>query len=91
MRLGLGVGIVAGMALAPEEDQDLVAIEATHLFPIHTTWVGFIRDGLLRHYMYDFLHILAPHLTRRAVDRALECETAEGVAALFAREPLPVR
>src|SRR5665213_1668982 len=91
VRHGLGVGIVAGMALDPKEDQDLVSIEATHLFPIHTTWIGFFRDGLLRQYMYDFLQILAPHLTRRVVDRAVECETPEEVAALFAREQLPVR
>lgn len=31
------------------------------------------------------------HLTRRAVDRAVECQTPESVAALFAREALPVR
>jgi LysR family cys regulon transcriptional activator len=91
VRLGLGVGIIAGMALDPEQDRDLVSIDATHLFPIHTTWVGFLRDGLLRHYMYDFLQILAPHLTRRMVDRALLCETPDAVAGLFSREPLPVR
>jgi LysR family transcriptional regulator, cys regulon transcriptional activator len=91
VRLGLGVGIIAGMALDPEEDKDLVAIDATHLFPIHTTWIGFLRDGLLRHYMYDFVQILGPHLTRRVIDRALECETPDAVAALFAREPLPMR
>jgi LysR family cys regulon transcriptional activator len=91
VRLGLGVGIIAGMALDPEQDGDLVAIDATHLFPIHTTWIGFLRDGLLRHYMYDFVQILAPHLTRRVIDRALECDTPDAVAALFARQPLPVR
>jgi LysR family cys regulon transcriptional activator len=91
VRLGLGVGIVAGMALDPKEDQDLASIDATHLFPIHTTWIGFLRDGLLRHYMYDFVQILAPHLTRRVVDRALQSETPDAVAALFSRQPLPVR
>jgi LysR family cys regulon transcriptional activator len=90
VRLGLGVGIIAGMALDPKEDDDLVSIEAAHLFPVHTTWIGFLRDGLLRQYMYEFLQILAPHLTRRVVDRAVECATPESVAALFAREQLPV-
>jgi hypothetical protein len=41
--------------------------------------------------MYDFLQILAPHLTRRTVDRAVECESPESVTALFSREPLPLR
>ncbi len=90
VRLGLGVGIIAGMALDPREDQDLISIEAAHLFPVHTTWIGFLRDGLLRQYMYDFLQILAPHLTRRVVERAVECGTPQGVATLFAREQLPV-
>jgi LysR family transcriptional regulator, cys regulon transcriptional activator len=91
VRLGLGVGIVAGMALHPKEDQDLVSIEAEHLLSVHTTWVAFYREGLLRNYMYDFLQILAPHLTRQLVDRAVECETPYKVAALFANEQLPVR
>jgi LysR family transcriptional regulator, cys regulon transcriptional activator len=91
VRLGLGVGIVAGMAIDPAIDQDLVSIDATHLFPIHTTWVGFLRDGLLRQYMYDFLALLAPHLTRRLVDRAVGTDTSRAVQALFDQVSLPVR
>ena len=33
-------------------------------FPVHTTWAGFRRGVLLRGFMYDFLQMLAPHLTR---------------------------
>ncbi len=91
VRLGLGVGIVAGMAMDPTIDQDLVSIDATHLFPIHTTWVGFLRDGLLRQYMYDFLQLLAPHLTRRLVDRAVGTDTSRAVQALFEQVSLPIR
>ncbi len=40
VRLGLGVGIVASVALEPAHDADLVVLDASHLFPIHTTWVG---------------------------------------------------
>jgi len=91
VRLGLGVGIIAGMALEPKDAQDLVSIDAGHLFPTHTTWTGFVRGGLLRHYMYDFLQLLAPHLTRRLVDHAVACESHEEVEALFAHLPLPSR
>jgi len=70
VRLGLGIGIVAAMAVSEEDDADLVSISAEHLFPRHTTWVGFARDGLLRGYMYEFLALMAPHLTRRLVERA---------------------
>src|SRR5262249_33184470 len=38
VRLGLGVGLVARMAVNPAEDSDLVALDASHLFAGHTTW-----------------------------------------------------
>jgi LysR family cys regulon transcriptional activator len=91
VRLGLGVGIVAEIALDPETDSDLVSIEATHLFPVHTTWLGFARGGLLRRYMYDFMHLMAPHLTRQMVDRAALCVSQEEVDALFQTIQLPIR
>jgi LysR family cys regulon transcriptional activator len=91
VRLGLGVGIVAEIALDPQEDADLVSIDAAHLFPVHATWIGFARGGLLRRYMYDFMHLMAPHLTRRVVDRAALCGSQEEVNALFASTELPFR
>ena len=51
VRLGFGVGILADVAVDPETDKDLVSIDASHLFPLHTTWIGFSRGGLLRRYM----------------------------------------
>jgi LysR family cys regulon transcriptional activator len=91
VRLGLGVGIVAEVALDPEADADLISIEASHLFPVHTTWIGFARGGLLRRYMYDFMQLMAPHLTRSLVDRAAACASQEDVNALFSNIRLPVR
>ncbi len=91
VRLGLGVGIVAQMAIEPLADADLVAIDASHLFAGHVTWVGFRRGVLLRRYMYDFVHLLAPHLDRRQVDRAHRMGSATEVAQLFADIELPQR
>ena len=70
VRLGLGVGIVASVAVEPGADDDLVAIDAAHIFPTHTTWVGVRQGTLLRKYMYEFLQALGDHLDRRSVDRA---------------------
>jgi LysR family transcriptional regulator, cys regulon transcriptional activator len=90
VRLGLGVGIVAPMAIDPE-DPDLVAVEAGHVFAAHTTWLGFRRGTLLRKYMYDFAQLLAPHLDRRLVERAHRAASADEVAQLFSDIPLPER
>lgn len=91
VRLGFGVGIVANVAVDPREDRDLVAIDASHLFPTHTTWIGFSRDGVLRRYMYEFMQLLAPHLNKRLVDRAANAQAQEEVDALFAEIELPKR
>ncbi len=90
VRLGLGVGILASVALDAEDD-DLVSLDASHLFPAHTTWVGFERGGLLRTYMYDFMQLLAPHLSRRLVDIAAASETQAEIDALFGETELPLR
>lgn len=90
VRLGMGVGIVASMAVDPREDADLVSIDASHLFPAHSTWTGFHQGALLRGYMYDFLQLFAPHLTRRLIDRSANAATPADVDALFAETELPV-
>ena len=64
-------------------------LDASHLFPIHTTWVGFRRGTRLREYAYDFLAAFGPHLTRRLIDRA--SADPERIAELFRRIALPVR
>jgi LysR family transcriptional regulator, cys regulon transcriptional activator len=90
VRLGLGVGIVAHMAIE-EAETDLKAIDASHLFPAHTTWLGFRRGTLLRKYMYEFAQLLAPHLERRLVDRAHRAATPDEAAQLFKDIELPER
>jgi len=91
VRLGMGVGIVASVAFDPREDSDLVMVDASHLFPIHTTWVGFRRGTLLRNFAYEFLQLFGSHLTRRLVDRAIEARDADSKLSLFSKISLPVR
>jgi LysR family cys regulon transcriptional activator len=78
------------MSVDPREDADLVSIDASHLFPAHSTWTGFHQGALLRGYMYDFLQLFAPHLTRRLIDRAANAATPTDVDALFTDIELPV-
>jgi LysR family cys regulon transcriptional activator len=91
VRLGMGVGIVASVAIEPKEDADLAVIDASHLLGIHTTWIGFRRGTLLRNFGYDFIQLFGTHLTRRLVDRAIEARDLDSQAELFRKISLPVR
>ena len=72
VRLGLGVGIVARMAYDEEADGDLVAINAGHLFGKSITRIGIRKDTFLRSYMYEFIRLFAPHLSKEIVSKAME-------------------
>jgi LysR family cys regulon transcriptional activator len=71
VRKGLGVGIIACMAYDAGSDADLVAINAAHLFPSCTTWIGFRKDRFLRDYMVAFLEMLVPQTDRRRIREAI--------------------
>lgn len=90
VRLGLGVGIVAHMAIDPQVDPDLVALDASHLFKSSVTKIGFRKGTYIRGYMYDFIESFAPHLTRERIDAAISCTTKGEVDALFEGVELPV-
>lgn len=91
VRLGLGVGIVAKMAYDRHADADLVAIDASHLFGSSITKIGLRRDVFLRGFLYDFMQLFAPHLTREIVDQAMSLRNPKELEALFSRLSLPVR
>ena len=71
VRTGLGVGIIARMAYDPMMDQDLVKQDADHLFAESITQIGFRRGLYLREFMYDFISMFAPHLTKAHVEQCL--------------------
>jgi LysR family cys regulon transcriptional activator len=77
VRLGLGVGIIASMAYDAKTDGDLVCLTADHLFEDSITHIGFRRGLFLRGYMYEFLQLFAPHLTREVVDEIAAIPEAE--------------
>mgnify|MGYP000297071070 CR=1 FL=1 len=90
VRLGMGVGIVAHMAVDTDYDSDLVAVEAGHLFASSTTKIGIRRGTFMRGYMYDFLERFAGHLSRDLVDAALVAGPRHE-AELFENIVLPAR
>lgn len=90
VRLGLGIGIVAKMAHDPELDDDLVAIDASHLFEPSITKIGFRRGTFLRGFMYEFIELFAPHLTKEIVEEAYLRHTKLELDELFEHVELPV-
>jgi LysR family cys regulon transcriptional activator len=91
VRLGLGVGLIASVAVEPGADSDLRAIDLSHLLPSHTTWIGFPKAALLRGLAYDFLRAFAPHLTPRFVDRVRNAKSPQEAEQLLSATPLPER
>jgi LysR family cys regulon transcriptional activator len=91
VRMGLGVGVIAAMAFECQDQEDLVAIDARGLFPEVTTWLGFPRDMVLRGYMVDFIHLLAPHYQPRDIRDAANVANQQEVNELLGDIALPVR
>ena len=71
VELGMGVGIIAQMAFEPDRDVNLRAIDAGSLFDSSTTRLGIRRGAFLRRYMYDFIELFAPQLTRATVEATM--------------------
>ncbi len=71
VELGLGVGVLAKMAFDAERDNNLRAIDAAHLFESSITRIGIRRGAFLRRYVYDFIEMFAPHLTRVAIEEMM--------------------
>ncbi len=77
IRLGLGVGILAEMALDESLDNDLNFLNASHLFEPSITRIGFRKGLFLRTCHYDFIQTFASHLSREVVDRAAKASAPE--------------
>lgn len=69
--LGLGVGIVASMAVEQGFHTGLRHIEAAGLFAANVTRLAVRRGAYLRSYTYDFIQQFAPQLTRKEIQTAL--------------------
>jgi len=70
-RAGLGVGILAEMAVNARDDADLCALPAPIELPECVTWAVLPRDRVLRAYALALLHALAPQLDRHDLRRAM--------------------
>jgi LysR family cys regulon transcriptional activator len=71
VELGMGVGIIAGMAFDPDRDRNLRTIPVGHLFGMNVSRVAVKQGAYLRSYIYTFIELLAPSLTRKMVEAAM--------------------
>ena len=72
VRLGLGVGIVAEIAVRDDPPGgDLVSRPVGHLFGQNVTRIAFKRGAYLRNYVYSFAEMLSNRLSRALITRAL--------------------
>lgn len=69
--LGLGVGIVASMAVEDGREKGLRPIDATHLFAPNVTRLAVRRGAYLRSYAYDFILRFAPELKLTDIEHAM--------------------
>ncbi len=72
VRLGLGVGIIAEMAVdSAKSDADLVCTPLGYLFGPNVARVAFKRGAFLRHFVYSFAELLSERFTPALLERAL--------------------
>ena len=71
VELGMGIGIIAGMAFDAERDRGLRAIPVGHLFGMNTSRVAIKQGAYLRSYVYTFIELLTPTLNRKMVESAM--------------------
>jgi len=90
VRMGLGVGIVAGMA-NEDEDEDMTVISASGLFPRSTTWIGFRKDVVLRRYMLEFVRLFAPHITADQLEKTRHVRSQIEIDKLLDDAHIPIK
>ena len=72
VRLGLGIGIVAEIAMREEgTTSDLVSRPVGHLFGQNITRIAFKRGAYLRNFVYAFAEMTSDRLSRKLIDGAM--------------------
>ncbi len=71
VRLGMGVGVIASVAFDEGDRESLVCLNIDHLIASSATHVCLRRHQHLRDYIYDFIHLYAPHISRETVQQHL--------------------
>jgi LysR family transcriptional regulator, cys regulon transcriptional activator len=76
---GMGVGIVAGVAVDPRTEP-LIVLPCGHLFGTNVTRLAVKRDAYLRGFVYAFIELLAPGWDKRRLEQAFAAPRPAGEA-----------
>ncbi|PUE43658.1 CysB family HTH-type transcriptional regulator [Limnohabitans sp. Hippo3] len=71
VRLGLGIGIVAEMAVNDDPVKDLAVRPLGQLLGMNVARVAFKRGAYLRHFVYHFAELLSDRLTAPLITKAM--------------------
>ena len=71
VRLGLGIGIVAEMAVQDDPVQDLAVRPLGNLLGMNVARMAFKRGAYLRHFVYHFAQLLSDRLTPPLIAKAM--------------------
>ena len=70
--VGLGIGIIAGVAFETMRDTNLLSLPAGHLFGTQVTKIAIKSGVFLRDYVYTFIAMLTPELSEQAIRDLIE-------------------
>jgi LysR family cys regulon transcriptional activator len=87
VEMGMGIAILATVAVDPQHDGNVRARDVSHLFESSSTYVSFRRNTFLRKYITHFINLLAPELTPEVTMQAFGGKRARPAAKNLARPP----
>jgi LysR family cys regulon transcriptional activator len=91
VRLGMGVGVVAEMAMINGDRTGLVTLAGSHrLFPPSSSKVALLKGSLLHDYAYDLIGMLAPRIPRAVLTGARSFRQLEDAFGFSERTDLHI-
>ncbi|MDM3872610.1 LysR substrate-binding domain-containing protein [Porticoccus sp. W117] len=90
VRMGMGVGVLATMAVEKADQLDLAVIDASHLFTPSTSYLGIWRHAFLREFHHHFIELLAAQLDRELVAQVRQTDSPDKRHRLLKSVELPL-
>ncbi len=74
VEVGMGIGIVAGVAFDAERDRNLRSMPVGHLFGTNVTHLAVKQGAYLRSFVYTFIELFSPTLNRKLIEQLMTGE-----------------